>query len=148
MKFDPCTGASPLLRAAMTRKAMQAVRTACRTLAPVGVLLFAGVTHAEDSVSQTMRITKAELATPEGRQAIQARAGAIAARLCRQFRDTRTVDQRETYAACMHDALDMARAQIDAAVAAAQGGPAAPAVAASAPQSAQRVAENRVAPGD
>lgn len=108
-------------------------------LMPVHALLLAGTAHASDSLTQSMQLSKAELATPEGRRAAQARAEAIAARLCREFRDTRKVDSQETYAACLHDATAMAMAQIDTAIAAAQAATQAQALAPS-PELAERVA--------
>jgi len=99
-----------------SRRAMLARRAAFASLVPLLALLH-GATRAADTLTQAMPVSKAELATPEGRRAVQERAGLIAARLCRAFRDTRTVAHRETYAECTRDALATATAQIDKAIA-------------------------------
>ena len=68
------------------------------------------------SLSEKFPLSRTELATPQGRQAAEARMSAVAARLCREFRDTRTVAHRETYTECVRDAMADARSQVDAAV--------------------------------
>lgn len=112
------------------------------SILPVLAFLTAGPGHAAETLSATMPVSTAELATPEGRRATEARMAVIAARLCRQFRDTRTVAYRETYVECTRDTMAAARAKIDTAVAAAGHANGTPAPAASATESDTRVAGN------
>lgn len=125
-------------RSCMSALAKLAVLAA---LVPGSAWLLAAPARATDSLTQTMQVSKEELATPEGRRAVEDRANAIAARLCRQFRDTRTVANRETYADCMRDAMAMVMTQVDTAAATAQAGSTAQ-PAASAQELAQRAAGN------
>jgi len=65
-----------------------------------------------DSVSAVVRLSDLDLSTPEGSLQARQRLEAAAARLCRKFRDTRSLAFRETEAQCRHDALQAVLEQI------------------------------------
>ena len=123
-------------------RTLLAGRAALASLLPLLALLHPGAIQAADALTRVMPVSRAELATPEGRRAVQERAGLIAARLCRAFRDTRTVAHRETYAECTRDAMATATAQIDKAIASTQGASDARAALPSTREATQSVAGN------
>jgi UrcA family protein len=111
--------ATRVLRAAWT---CAAALSALVCLVPAAALFIPDASHAADTLTARMQVSKEELATPQGRQAVDVRLSATAARLCRQFRNTSSVADREAYAECTHDALASARAQMTVGVAAAKSG--------------------------
>ena len=89
-------------------------------LVPAAAVLIPGYGYAAESLTTRLSVSGQELATPQGRQALEERISAAAAKLCRQFRDTSSVAQRETDAECARDAVASARIQVTLAVAAAK----------------------------
>jgi len=65
------------------------------------------------SISATVSLADLDLATAAGHDAAQARIAATARRLCRAFRDSSSLADRETYAQCWKDAQDRALRQLD-----------------------------------
>jgi len=95
-------------------------QTALAALIPALSLSVPSYGYAAESLTTRLSVDPQELATPQGRQALDERIGAAAAKLCRQFRDTRSVAQREMDADCVRDAIASARMQVTLAVAAAR----------------------------
>jgi UrcA family protein len=85
-------------------------------------ILFAGFSTAaiagaepesrENVTSAKLVVSRAEISTAVGRHDVEARVQAIARRLCRNFRDTRSIADREAYAECTADAYDGALRQL------------------------------------
>lgn len=94
--------------------------TAMTALIPALALSVPIYGYAAESLTTRLSVDPQDLATLQGRQALDERISAAAAKLCRQFRDTRSVAQRESDAECVRDAIASARMQVTLAVAATQ----------------------------
>jgi UrcA family protein len=110
--IEKCRPAARTPTALAATIAALAALAALATGAPPAATAAGNADQRVDSISEIVLIPKAQLATPEGRQAARARLVAIAGRLCRTFRDTRTLAHRETYAQCVADTVAGALEQI------------------------------------
>jgi len=81
---------------------------------PASLGAEAGTSHQPESISTTVSLADLDLATAAGKWAAHARIAAAARKLCRGFRDSSSLADRETYAQCQKDARDQALRQLDA----------------------------------
>lgn len=65
-----------------------------------------------ESISATVSLADLDLATDPGKTLAQARIVATARKLCRQFRDSSSLADRDAYADCRKDAQDSALKQL------------------------------------
>jgi UrcA family protein len=119
MNANPIEKYRPAARTPIALATTIAALAALSTGAPLAATAAGDADQRVESISEKVLIPKAQLATPEGQQAARARLVAIAGRLCRTFRDTRTLAHRETYAQCVADSMTGALEQIQPAVASA-----------------------------
>jgi UrcA family protein len=78
------------------------------TFAPAAEVLL----RRPEAVSGAVVFAGLDLSTPAGIAEARKRLTTVSERLCRSFRDDRKVDDRETYADCVHDTLATALERI------------------------------------
>jgi UrcA family protein len=80
---------------------------------PASLAAEAGTSRHPESISATVSLADLDLATAAGKGAARVRIAAVARKLCRRFRDSSSLADRESFAECWKHAQDEALLQLD-----------------------------------